>query len=118
MLRFFRKAKLLPVIMLLLVVGTMSSKDLMHSFVQHHAVSCLEHADDNATSLILPHEKIEKSRFCAFCHLDNFTFTNSDQLHTQENTFSYYTPALIHYKQPVFSNSNTVQLLRGPPVTA
>ncbi len=118
MLSFFRKAKLLPVIILLLVVGTMSSKDLMHSFVQHHSVSCLEHADDNATSLKLPHEKIEKSRFCAFCHLDNFTYTTSEQIQPEENTFSYYAPASIQYEEPVFSNSNTVQLLRGPPVTA
>ncbi len=118
MLRFFRNSKILPVILLLLVVGTISGKDLLHSFVQHETLICSVHHEGQANSNDLTNTKVEKNRFCAFCHLDNFTFTTSEQIHAEGDIFYYYAPAIIHYEEPVFSNSVTVQQLRGPPVTA
>lgn len=117
MLRFFRKAQLLAVIMLLLVAGTMSSKDLIHSFVQHHTLSCDLHAGNEGLSSLTPQEKIEKHRFCAFCHLDNFTFTTSESSHPEANNYALYNPVILQYVEPVFSNSHSVHQLRGPPVT-
>lgn len=116
MLSRLRKVNLIAAYFLLVILGTVNSKEIMHSFVYHDRAICVEHeaesghADDSIDTSIST-----AGKYCIFCHIDFSIFETPYEREIATLPFEHQiitaaAPEQIH----LVPNPGSL-LLRGPP---
>ncbi len=115
MLRKLRNARFLLAAALLMVILTINGKDLLHSFVQHNPVSCVEHVDGEDELTHHPVAAIDSYKYCLFCHF-NFTAYFTTEVNTNVGiSFEYFTIVLNGVPEIYLPKQTSTLSLRGPP---
>lgn len=117
MLNRIKKINLVAAYFMLLIIGIINSKEIMHSFVWHDAIGCAAHYDEHGH--VTHHEDVsETGDYCAFCHIDFSIFANPNNQVLTTNSFVHHTLTVATPTSPHIPATTGALLLRGPPALA
>lgn len=115
MFAIFRKSRFLAAAILLLILFTITGKEVIHSFVVHTPISCVEHVKGEDE---LTHDTeigIDSYRYCILCHFEFSTFYATEKAALSDNLI---TGQIIKFNAPLQANIQPELgfiALRGPP---
>lgn len=117
MLNRVKGVNLVAIYFMLLIIGVINSKEIMHSFVWHDAIGCTAHYDEHGH--ITHHEDVsETGDYCAFCHIDFSIFATPDELAISTSSFVHQSLTVAAPATPHVPATTGALLLRGPPTHA
>lgn len=117
MLNRVKRINLVAAFFMLLIIGIINSKEIMHSFVWHDAIGCNAHYDEHGH---LTHDEgvAETGDYCAFCHLDFSIFSTPEEQALTTSSFVHQTLTIATPDVPHLPATTGALLLRGPPAIA
>lgn len=115
MLRKIRTAKYLLAASLLLVLITINSKDLLHGFVTHNPISCVEHVEGEDELNQHPIVALDCYKYCLFCHFEFSTYFLTETFSNSGVAFHYYSVPVLAEFELYLPNQIATLSLRGPP---
>lgn len=117
MLNRVKRVNLIAIYFMLLIIGVINSKEIMHSFVWHDAIGCTAHYDEHGH--LTHHEGVAATGdYCAFCHLDFSIFSTPEEQTLTNSSFVYQTLTITKPVAPLLPAATGALLLRGPPAIA
>jgi|GEM_PF-1696960 len=115
MFRKIRNARFLIAAALLMVLFTINSKDLLHSFVQHNPIACVDHVDGEDELAHHPISAVNSYKYCLFCHFEFSSYFLTATFSNAGSSFDYYASIFYGVAEIYLPSQVCTLSLRGPP---